>query len=115
MADSNNPRSPTLDITVKPAELKGLRVCMLITPLNAFGPKKAELAPTMRSTFCTSISDEPKKFPKEKLSPGAWLSTPSINCKDLTGDVLLKPLVLMTLKPILAAVKSTPFNWPKPS
>jgi hypothetical protein len=41
-----------------------------MTPLKAFGPYKAELAPTIISTFLRSSSDEPKKFPKEKFNPG---------------------------------------------
>ena len=36
-------------------------------------------------------------------------------CKDLTGEVLLKPLVLITLKPKLADDMSTPFNAPRAS
>ncbi len=51
---------------------------MLITPLNAFGPKNAELAPETISTFIKSNSDAPKKFPKAKFNPGDALSTPSI-------------------------------------
>ena len=49
-----------------------------MTPLNAFGPYNAELAPTIISTFLRSNSDEPKKFPNEKFNPGDWLSTPSM-------------------------------------
>ena len=52
---------------------------------------------------------DPKKFPNAKFNPGEALSTPSIICKDLTGDVLLNPLVLITLNPKLADVISTPF------
>ena len=63
----------------------------------------------MISTFIKSNSDAPKKFPRAKFNPGEALSTPSIICKVLTGEVLLKPLVLITLKPRLAEVKSTPF------
>ena len=40
---------------------------MLITPLNAFGPKSDELAPTIISTPLVSSSVVPKKFPKEKF------------------------------------------------
>ena len=88
---------------------------MLITPLNALGPKNAELAPETISTFIRSSSEDPKKFPNAKFNPGEALSTPSIICKDLTGEVLLKPLVLITLNPKLAEVISTPFIWLRPS
>ena len=87
---------------------------MLITPLKAFGPKNADEAPTTRSTFWISNSETPKKLPNEKFSPGAWLSTPSINCNERTGDVELKPRVLIITKPNEAVVKSTPFMVPKP-
>ena len=43
---------------------------MLITPLNAFGPYSAELAPTIISTPLVSNSVVPRKFPNEKFSPG---------------------------------------------
>ena len=69
----------------------------------------------MISTFIRSSSDAPKKFPKAKFKPGDALSTPSMICNVLTGEVLLNPLVLMTLKPKLAEVKSTPFMWLNPS
>ena len=62
-----------------------------------------------------SNSDAPKKFPSEKFIPGAWLSTPSIICKERTGEVLLNPLVLIILKPKLAAEISTPLRAPSPS
>ena len=62
-----------------------------------------------------SNSEAPKKLPSEKLRPGAWLSTPSMICKDLTGEVLLNPLVLITLNPKLADDMSTPFNAPRAS
>ena len=61
------------------------------------------------------VIDVRKKFPKAKFNPGDALSTPSIICNVLTGEVLLNPLVLITLKPKLAEVKSTPFIWLKPS
>ena len=62
-----------------------------------------------------SNSEAPKKLPSEKFSPGAWLSTPSIIWRDLTGEVLLNPLVLITLKPRLADEISTPFKDPSAS
>ena len=61
------------------------------------------------------ISDDPRKLPSEKFNPGAWLSTPSINCNERTGDVLLKPRVLMIVNPSEAEVRSTPFNVPSAS
>ena len=67
------------------------------------------------STFMTSRSGAPRKLPSEKFSPGLWLSTPSISCRERTGDVLLKPRVLMILNPRDALVRSTPFKLPKPS
>ena len=81
-----------------------------MTPLKAFGPKNAELAPEIISTFMRSSSDAPRKLPSAKLRPGEALSTPSIICNERTGDVLLNPLVLITLNPRLAEVKSTPFK-----
>ena len=44
---------------------------MEITPLKADGPYKAPTAPEIMSTCCTSSSEAPKKFPKEKFKPGA--------------------------------------------
>ena len=38
-----------------------------------------------------------------------------MSCNERTGDVLLKPRVLMILNPSDAEVKSTPFKLPKPS
>ena len=70
--------SPPLTCAVNPGKSNGLLVSILMTPLNAFGPYNAELAPTIISTFLRSNSDEPKKFPNEKFNPGDWLSTPSI-------------------------------------
>ena len=61
-----------------------------------------------------SNSEEPKKFPKEKLRPGDWLSIPSISCKDLTGLVLLKPRVFIIVNPMLAVVRSTSLRLPRP-
>ena len=88
---------------------------MFITPLKAPGPKYAELAPATISTDFTSRSGAPRKLPSEKFNPGLWLSTPSMSCKERTGEVLLKPRVLMILKPRDAEVTSTPFKFPSPS
>ena len=62
-----------------------------------------------------SSSEAPRKLPNEKFRPGAWLSTPSIIWRDLTGEVLLNPLVLITLNPKLAEEISTPFKDPNAS
>ena len=69
----------------------------------------------MISTPLVSNSVVPKKLPNEKFNPGDWLSTPSIIWRDRTGEVLLKPLVLIILKAKLAYVKSTPFKFANPS
>jgi hypothetical protein len=69
----------------------------------------------IKETPAANFYDDPRKFPRLKFSPGDWLSTPSITCNDLTGDVLLNPRVLITLNPILAEVRSTPLRFPRPS
>ena len=107
--------SPNFVETLKPENTKGSFVSILMTPLKAPGPKKAELAPAIISTDFTSRSGAPRKFPNEKLSPGLWLSTPSISCNERTGEVELKPRVLIILKPREAEVISTPFRFPSPS
>ena len=68
---SNNLLEPNLYCTVRPGCRNGLRVAMLITPLKALGPKYAELAPCIISTFIMSSSEAPRKLPREKLRPGA--------------------------------------------
>ena len=100
---------------LKPSKTKGSLVSMLITPLNAPGPKYAELAPATISTVFTSRSGAPRKLPREKFNPGLWLSTPSMSCSERTGDVLLNPRVFTILNPRDAEVKSTPFKLPSPS
>ena len=81
----------------------------------ALAPYNAELVPGINSTFKTSVSVIPKRFPNGKFKAGAALSIPSTNCTNLVLANVPNPLELIALKVKLFVLMSTPFKFSSPS